>query len=223
MCVFSPRTQLVCELGCDNVPPQTQKIGSRVSASSRTVWQMPFPITLAVQQVKKKFHYQTQKISKLRYIFAFPKIIYIPPGKSKRKYAPQTHGNPPNKANTQGESHLLQRSWQLGLLKKFICVIQSHEVITQSQSHVGTAGEYGASGRQKAWAEEPRVTGGEDDVCYAGKDGPDCQLWQPGRQARRAEAMVLMLRIRMTYKPPPEAHFSCWPKSSLASIPSPTK
>ena len=69
----------------------------------------------------------------------------------------------------------------------------------------------------------PESQGGEDDVCYRGEDGLDCQLWQPGRQARSGEATVLTVRIRRMYKPPPEAQFSCLPKSSLASIPSPTK
>ena len=145
----------------------------------------PFPITLAVQQVKKGFTTKQKKISKLRNFFAFPKIIYIPLGKSERQYAPQSHRNPPNKTNTQGESHLLQRSWQLGLLKKFICVIQSHKVITQSQSHVGTAGEYGASGTQKARAEETWVTGrrGWRLLQRRGRPRlPAVATWTPGKE-----------------------------------------
>lgn len=182
---------LFWELVCDNVPPQSQNPESRVSAPSCTAWPMLFPITLEARQVKKSFTAKHKKISKLGNFSAFPKIIYIPLGKSERQYALQTHGNPPNKANTQGESHLLQRSWQLGLLKKFVCVIQSHKVITQSQSHVGAAGQYGASGTQRRGLRRPEAQGGQGDAGYTGKDGPDCQLWRSGRQARSGEATVL--------------------------------
>ena len=49
----------------------------------------------------------------------------------------------------QVKSHLLKRARQLGLLKELVCMIQSHEVITQGKSHVSAAGQDGAPATEK--------------------------------------------------------------------------
>lgn len=52
-------------------------------------------------------------------------------GKGGNVHQQLTENRPTQRArDTQGEPHLLQRSRQLGLLQKFLGVIQGHEVIT---------------------------------------------------------------------------------------------
>lgn len=46
-------------------------------------------------------------------------------------------------------SDLLKRSWELWLLQKFICMIQCHKVIPQSQSHISTTCKDRAPGRKQ--------------------------------------------------------------------------
>lgn len=105
----------------------------------------------------KKCHYQTPsyQIEKFFNQLLFLDNIYSTGGVGRSNMYHKLTENLQTKQtrNTEGKSHLLKRSWQLGLLKKFICMIQSHKVITQSQSHVSTTGKYGASGTQKGRAE----------------------------------------------------------------------